>query len=317
MTWRGPARRAGEPPETEWSPFAPAGRQGAGQSRRLAWPDAVLLALAGGALIWCGWRAGNLPQYHWQWSLLRDFLIRPNDAGGWEAGLLLRGLGMTIRIGLWSMLLALCAGGLVGLLSARVRGPRALPGQIYVNLVRNTPPLVLLFLIYFFAGGVLPVTALENAVRALPEPARTLIAFGFAPPGQMDRMIAAVLTLGLYEGAYVAEIVRGGVESVPQGQWEAAAALGFSSLDRLRLIILPQAGRAILPPLAGQTISTFKDSALASLISLPDLTFQSLEIMAVSSMTFEVWISAGILYLAIGAACAGLARRLEKKSKTG
>lgn len=317
MTWQGPARRAEGPPETGWTPFAPAGRPGAGQTRRLAWPDAVLLALAGGALIWCVWRAGSLPQYHWQWSLLGDFLIRRNDAGGWEAGLLLRGLGVTIRVGLWAMLLALCVGALVGLPGARVRGLRALPGQIYVNLVRNTPPLVLLFLIYFFAGGVLPVSALENAVHALPEAAQALIAFGFAPPGQMDRMIAAVLTLGLYEGAYVAEIVRGGVESVPQGQWEASAALGFSSLDRLRLIILPQAGRAILPPLASQTISTFKDSALASLISLPDLTFQSLEIMAVSRMTFEVWISAGVLYLAIGAACAGLARRLEKKGETG
>ena len=168
MTWQGPARRAEGPPETGWTPFAPAGRPGAGQTRRLAWPDAVLLALAGGALIWCVWRAGSLPQYHWQWSLLGDFLIRRNDAGGWEAGLLLRGLGVTIRVGLWAMLLALCVGALVGLPGARVRGLRALPGQIYVNLVRNTPPLVLLFLIYFFAGGVLPVSALENAVHALP-----------------------------------------------------------------------------------------------------------------------------------------------------
>ena len=320
MNGRGPAYGMGDPPESGWTPFAhPArpNRQGRrGRRPRLAWPDAVILALLACAAIWCAWRMAALPEYHWQWSLLGDFLIRRDASGGLEAGLLLRGLGVTIRIGLWSMLLALGVGALVGLPSANARGLAALPGQINVNLVRNTPPLVLLFLIYFFASGLLPVSALENAIRALPEAARTIIAFGFAPPGQMDRMIAAVLALGLYEGAYVAEIVRGGVESVPKGQWEAAAALGFSSPDRLRLIILPQATRAILPPLAGQTISTFKDSALASLISLPELTFQSLEVMAVSRMTFEIWISAGVLYLAIGAACAALGKRLEEKGKS-
>ena len=106
---------------------------------------------------------------------------------------------------------------------------------------------------------------------------------GIAPEGQLDRMVAAVLTLGVYEGAYVTEIVRGGIEGVPHGQWEASAALGFSRSQQLRLVIFPQAVRAILPPLVGQVITTFKDSALASLISLPDLTFQALEVMAISA----------------------------------
>ena len=130
---------------------------------------------------------------------------------------------------------------------------------------------------------------------------------------ETDRMLAAVMALGLYEGAYVAEIVRGSVESVPPGQWDAARALGFSRRQSLRLVILPQAARIAMPPLAGQTISAFKDSALASLISLPELTFQSLEVMAVSQMTFEIWISAGALYLLIGLACAALGRWLERR----
>lgn len=216
-----------------------------------------------------------------------------------------------------------------------------------MELLRNTPLLLQLFFVYFllspllalgpFGSAVLALGAFEGAYMAelfragllsvpraqweaalslgfgLGQALRAGVALGFAPPGQMDRMLAAVMALGLYEGAYVAEIVRGSVESVAPGQWDAARALGFSRRQSLRLVILPQAARIALPPLAGQTISTFKDSALASLISLPELTFQSLEVMAVSQMTFEIWISAGALYLLVGLACAALGRLLERR----
>ncbi len=305
---RCPARRSGR--DAAWSPVRAWGRRG---RRGMAWQDAALFCLLAGAGAWCVWRAGALPQYHWQWSVLGEFLVRRGADGTWEAGLLLRGLGVTVRIGFWSMLLALLTGALAGLPSAHARGLAALPSRVWVTIIRNTPPLVLLFFLYFFAGNLLPVAALEDAVRHLPEALRAGVALGFAPPGQMDRMLAAVMALGLYEGAYVAEIVRGSVESVPPGQWDAARALGFSRRQSLRLVILPQAARIAMPPLAGQTISAFKDSALASLISLPELTFQSLEVMAVSQMTFEIWISAGALYLLIGLACAALGRWLERR----
>ena len=172
---------------------------------------------------------------------------------------------------------------------------------------------MLLFLLYFFAGNLLPVSDMEQALRSMPPFVRDAVAWGFAPEGQLDRMVAAVLTLGVYEGAYVTEIVRGGIEGVPHGQWEASAALGFSRSQQLRLVIFPQAVRAILPPLVGQVITTFKDSALASLISLPDLTFQALEVMAISRMTFEVSISAGAIYLLLGVLCARYGRWLETR----
>ena len=209
--------------------------------------------------------------------------------------------------------LALLIGGVLGALSAGQRGVAALPIQLFVNSVRNIPPLVLLFLLYFFAGNLLPVSDMEQALRSMPPFVRDAVAWGFAPEGQLDRMVAAVLTLGVYEGAYVTEIVRGGIEGVPHGQWEASAALGFSRPQQLRLVIFPQAVRAILPPLVGQVITTFKDSALASLISLPDLTFQALEVMAISRMTFEVWISAGAIYLLLGVLCARYGRWLETR----
>jgi polar amino acid transport system permease protein len=123
--------------------------------------------------------------------------------------------------------------------------------------------------------------------------------------------IAAVLTLALYEGAYITEIVRSGIQSIERGQWEAAYALGLSKLDQLRFVILPQAVRRVIPPLTGQFISTIKDSAIVSVISVPELTFQGMELMAATFMTFEIWITVTVLYFLLTFSCSLLARRVE------
>ena len=295
----------------EWSPYAEYGRQGR-LFPTFGRVDAVLVVLLLLGACFFLWRSETIAAYRWSWPELADFLVR-RTPGGYEPGLLIRGLIVTLRLGVWSMALALLIGGVLGALSAGKRGVAALPIQLFVNSVRNIPPLVLLFLLYFFAGNLLPVSDMEQALRSMPPFVRDAVAWGFAPEGQLDRMVAAVLTLGVYEGAYVTEIVRGGIEGVPHGQWEASAALGFSRSQQLRLVIFPQAVRAILPPLVGQVITTFKDSALASLISLPDLTFQALEVMAISRMTFEVWISAGAIYLLLGVLCARYGRWLETR----
>lgn len=300
-------------PRPEWSPYAEYSRPGR-PFPVLTLADACILVLLLAAGAWFVWRAQTLTGYQWRWHALADFLIR-RTPDGYEPGLLARGLFVTLRLGVWSMALALLIGGALGTLSAGKKGAAVLPIRLFVNGVRNMPPLVLLFLLYFFAGNLLPVSDMEQALRSAPSFLREAVAFAFAPAGQLDRMTAAVLTLGIYEGAYVTEIVRGGIESVPRGQWEASAALGFSPFQRLRLVILPQSVRFILPPLVGQVITTFKDSALASLISLPDLTFQALEVMAISRMTFEVWISAGLIYLLLGVACARYGRWLETRGK--
>lgn len=295
----------------EWSPlrqFAKGRRSGFLAPADLA---ALVLFLLGAGWFW--FMARKLPEYDWQWTLLSEFIAIPSPGGGYRAGLLLTGLFTTLRIGFWTFLFSLALGGAIGIISTRKSPLATLPCALYVNLVRNTPPLVILFVVYFFAGNLLPVGPLEDLIRHLPGWIRTFIAATIAGPGQMDRMLAAVLALGCYQAAYVAEIVRGGIEAIPKGQWDAARALGFSRFQTIALVILPQAGRTLLPPLTGQCISTFKDSALASLISLPDLTFQSLEIMAVSSMTFEIWISSAAIYLLIGLVCACLGHWLERK----
>lgn len=266
---------------------------------------------------WFLWRAMAITQHHWDWEAMAPFLVYRDTTGHWQSGALLRGVYTTLRLGVWSMLLALVSGGLVGMLSAHLRGLAALPAAIYINLMRNTPPLVLLFLVFFFAGSFFaePLLHVETFVAGLPSAAQRLFAALVAPPGQIDRMVAAVLTIGLYEGAYVAEIVRAGIESVPKSQWEASYAQGFTRWQQFRYIISPQAFRLMLPPLAGQTISTFKETTLASIISLPELTFQSLEVMAVTRMTFELWLTTAAIYLVISYAWSGLGRRLELRQR--
>lgn len=293
----------------EWSPLAAFGSRR--RSRYAVDLAGILLLLF--AIFYILKRASALPQYDWQWPLLGEFIIRRDANGNLEAGLLLQGLFTTLRVGFWSFLVAILAGSLPGIFFAGKRGFKALPYRILVNIIRNTPPLVLLFCVYFFAGNFLPMNQLEDIYRNLPGPAQAAIGALYAPQGQLDRMTAAVLALGVYQGAYMAEIIRSGIESVNRGQWDAALALGFSRSMSLCYVILPQAGKIILPPMTGQAISSFKDSALASLISLPDLTFQSLEIMAVSMMTFEVWVTCGILYLFIGGICAFLGKYLEQR----
>ena len=103
--------------------------------------------------------------------------------------------------------------------------------------------------------------------------------------------------MALYEGAYITEIVRAGIQSVERGQWEASYALGLSWWQQMRYVILPQAIQRIIPPLAGQFISTIKDSAIVSVISIQELTYQGMQLMAATYLTFEVWTTVALMYL--------------------
>ena len=123
--------------------------------------------------------------------------------------------------------------------------------------------------------------------------------------------MSALVTLALFEGAYITEIVRSGIESIEKGQWEASYALGLSRRQQIMHVILPQAIKRILPPLAGQFISTIKDSAIVSVISIQELTFQGMELMASTYLTFEVWITITVLYLMMALVLSLGVERLE------
>lgn len=292
------------------------GHTGARGWRELNSWDAALALVAVFLVAAFVWRSMQVTRHDWNWGALLPYIVSRDASGSWQAGMLLKGLFVTLRLGFWSLLVALMSGGLVGALSAGQKGVAAWPAALYITVFRNTPPLVLLFLVYFFAGSFFtePFLQVEESVAALPMWAQSLCAALFAPSGQMDRMAAAVLTLGLYSGAYVAEIVRGAIEAVDRTQWEASASLGMNGWQQLRWIIAPQAFRIMAPPLTGQCISVFKETALASVISLPELTFQSLEVMAVSRMTFELWIVTAAMYLCVSCFWAWLGRRWEKRA---
>jgi len=251
--------------------------------------DAVILLAAGAGMLWLVLRARATLPYDWDWSSIPQFLAY-QAVDGWHAGRLLTGLATTLRLSLWAGTLALLLGTVAGLMRVGKRLFWRLTGGSYVLFVRNTPPLVLIFLFSFFLGGQL-ITALglDVSVAKMPDSYQPLAELLFGPVAQMPAFLVAVLTLGLIEGAYMAEIVRAGVQSVDKGQWDAALALGLPRLSTLRHVILPQAFRRMLPPLTGQFVSTVKDSAIVSVISIPELTFQAQELVSATYRSFEVW----------------------------
>ncbi|ROR32744.1 amino acid ABC transporter permease [Inmirania thermothiophila] len=190
---------------------------------------------------------------------------------GWHLGPLTWGLWTTIWISFLSGVVGLVVGLAAGL--ARVsRNPtlRSL-SVLYVELIRGTPLLVQIFIFYFFIGTVL----------------------------HLDRVVAGVGALALFAGAYIAEIVRAGIQSVPRGQTEAARSLGMTAGQTMRHIVLPQAFKRILPPLAGQFISLIKDSSLVSVIAITDLTKSGREVITSTFATFEIWFTVAALYLVL------------------
>ncbi|MBL0930155.1 MAG: amino acid ABC transporter permease, partial [Alphaproteobacteria bacterium] len=118
----------------------------------------------------------------------------------------------------------------------------------------------------------------------------------FGPARLLPAILSAILCMALFEGAYVTEIVRGGVQSIERGQWDAAKAMALTQVQTLRLVVLPQAIQRTLPPLAGQFISLVKDTSIVSLISIQDLTFLGNEVAATTTRLFETWIIIAVLY---------------------
>lgn len=275
--------------------------------------DAVLLLLLASGAIFFGYRLFAGLDYEWNWQALGNFILRQDpETGAWKPNLLLQGLFTTIKLSIWATILATCAGLIMGICrTARPLFPRLIGGA-YVNTVRNLPPLVLVFIFYFFLSDQLMAALdLQSAVRGLPEGWQTAMAWFAAPPRLFPSFVAAVLTMAVYEGAYITEIVRSGIQSIAEGQWEAAYALGLSPYQTMRHVILPLTAQRIMPPLAGQFIATIKDSSIVAVISVQELTFQGLEIMASTYLTFEIWTTVAVLYLMMTLTCSLAARRLE------
>lgn len=272
--------------------------------------DRALLALVAGCVGYVAWRVHAQGGRGWEWEVLGQYLLRADG----RPGLLLQGLFTTVRLTCWSALVAIFLGAWAGLARTSPSLYLRLVGGTYVEFCRNLPPLVLVFLCYFFlADQIAPTIGLQDALRTAPDGVRAVAGFLFGRLDQVDAFVTAALTLGLYEGAYVAEIVRGGIGSVDAGQWEAGRAQGFSRFGLMAWIIMPQAVRNMIPPLAGQIISTIKDSAIVSVISIQELTFQGMQLMATTYLTMEVWTCVALLYFALTFTCSMGAARLEHR----
>jgi polar amino acid transport system permease protein len=151
----------------------------------------------------------------------------------------------------------------------------------------------------------MPTLAIGARVQALPSTVQAWLALAFGPARLLDNFMLGLICLSVFSGAYVTEIVRAGLQSVPRAQVEASDSLGFSRLDTLRFVVLPQALRNVLPPLAGQFIQLIKDSSLVSLVSIQELSFMAQDIQVATQRVFEVFVFVAALYFVI---CFGLSQ---------
>jgi polar amino acid transport system permease protein len=237
--------------------------------------------------------------YNWKWEIIPQYLFRyDEESGKWVSNYLIHGLLTTLRLSFWGTLLATIFGTVMGLLRVSKSLFHRMIARSYVELMRNLPPLVIIFIFYFFISDqIMPILGIDDYLRSAPEDTRRIFELLFAPPQFAAAFISALFTLAIFEGAYITEIVRAGIESVEKGQWEASHALGLSKYHRMRHIILPQAMQRLLPALAGQFISLIKDSAIVSIISIQELSYQGTQLMASTYLTIEIWITVTALYL--------------------
>jgi polar amino acid transport system permease protein len=275
--------------------------------------DLIIIPLVILSIIYIYYRVKTNLHYNWEWSAIPQYLFRfDSEKGRWVPNLLMQGLLNTIRLSIWGIIFALVVGIIMGLCRVSKSLFRRLMGGTYVELVRNTPPLVIIFIFYFFfSSQIIPLLGLDEFVDSAGDSTLSIISILFGTPAMFPAFLSAIITLAIFEGAYITEIIRAGIESIEKGQWEASHALGLSRYQQYRYIILPQATQRVLLPLAGQFISTIKDSAIVSVISIQELTFQGMELMSATYLTFEVWITIAIMYLILSVSLSLIIGRLE------
>ena len=246
----------------------------------------VQLALFAGLVVWLSVKGAQQMGYNWQWYNIPQYLWRDVD-GEFIWGPLMKGLWVTLKIAFWCIGLAL----FVGLVTALLRMSRSVAGSAlattYLEVVRNTPLLVQLYLFYFVLSPILGI----------------------------DRFWTGVLCLTLHEASFVAEIIRAGINSVDRGQWEASDSIGLTRVDVYRFVVLPQAVPLMLPPMTGQIINLIKHSAIVSVIAVSDLTTEGRNLIADTFMSFEVWFTVAGIYLVVTVSLSVFVSYLEHRVK--
>ncbi|WP_162046282.1 amino acid ABC transporter permease [Vibrio taketomensis] len=236
------------------------------------------------ALVWILDSGAKAMNYQWQWDRVPDYIAFYEDGEWWPAELI-EGLLVTIQISALSLVFTL----IFGLVTALLRMSQSSVGRFlatsYVEIIRNTPLLVQIYLLYFVFGPILG----------------------------LDRFSTAVLALSLFQGAYTAEILRGGLQSISRGQFEAAKTLGLSPWYTYKDVILPQVIQRTLPPLTNEVVSLIKNSSIVSVMAIFDLTTEARNIVSETAMPFEIWFTVAAIYLALTLSLSALSAWLEHK----
>lgn len=284
--------------------------------KRLHWLDYVLLAL----IVFAGYiiidRIGGTLNYNWRWEKIPNYIFRYKESEDrWIANVLVQGLIATIRISIYAGILAVIFGVILGIARCSANLTVRMLARTYLEVLRNVPPIVVIFIFFFFLSEQLIVALdIESWSRSIARQEENGIwTFFFGDMRRFPSLISGVIVLALFESAFVGEIVRAGIQSINNGQREAARSIGLSRIDEMRFIVLPQAIRKVLPPLANQFITLVKDSSFISLISVQELTFKTVELVASTRMIFESWITAAAFYFFICFGLSLLFRRLENQ----
>ncbi|MGH8724941.1 MAG: amino acid ABC transporter permease [Burkholderiales bacterium] len=234
-------------------------------------------------------------QYNWHWRVLLE--AEPGGTGTY-LNYLIVGLGWTLVTALAAWVIALAIGALVGTLRTTPYPWVVRAGNLYVEIFRNIPLIVQMFLWFFVFPELLPKD-LGDAIKQMPPP--------------WSSYVPAVLCLGIFTSVRVAEQVRAGINSLPRGQRMAGTAMGLTEAQTYRTVILPQAFRIILPPITSEFMNVIKNSSVALTIGLLELTGRARAMQEFSFRVFEAFAAATVIYLLVNLVVVLAMRALEKK----
>ena len=254
--------------------------------------------------------------YKWRWELIPNYIFRYHTGREeWFANVLLQGLAATIRISIYASVLAVILGTILGVARCSSNLTIRMLARTYLEFLRNIPPVVVVFIFFFFLSEqLIQALNIESWARGIARSEdKGIWEFFFGEMRRFPKLISGVIVLALFESAFVGEIVRAGIQSIDRGQREGARSIGMNRFQELRYIVLPQAMKRVLPPLANQFITLIKDSAIISLISVQELTFKTVELVASTRLIFEAWITTAAFYFVICFGLSMLFRKLESR----
>lgn len=233
--------------------------------------------------------------YNWNWEVF----LQPSATGeGTYLSWLLEGLKWTVTLSLSAWVIALIIGSIIGVLRTVPNRWLGLLAATYVEVFRNVPLLVQLFIWYFVLPELLP-RGMGDAFKQMNPLAQ--------------QFVSALVCLGFFTAARVAEQVRSGINSLPRGQKNAGLAMGFTLPQVYRHVLLPMAYRIIVPPLTSEFLNIFKNSAVATTIGLIELSRQAQQLVDFTAQPYEAFIAVTLLYVLINVTVMFLMRLVEQK----